>query len=130
VATNERITLMNDTKTETEGAPMLPSVIRVPSSGSKTGCKRYRLEGGTIADSWKAKEDGAWCEVSIWSDGPELSSYGGQVWPMAWPALFEALPSSAQLGSGRVQLTDLGREVFAAADLAAFEYSEAAAVQP
>lgn len=71
---------------------------------------RYRIEGGQIDPEWMPR-DGApwWCEFTIYGDDDQLASYGGTVWPLAWPALFEALPSSPYLGSSRVRLTANGR---------------------
>jgi hypothetical protein len=72
------------------------------------------LTGGTISTAW-GRTDGraAWCHLSVWDlGGPSehIGSYGGSVWPLAWPQWFVGLPSSAQLGSGRIALTDAGRK--------------------
>jgi hypothetical protein len=55
---------------------------------------RYRFEGGTLRDDWaKVLKPGRtpWCEITV-ADGsggnPWVCSYGGEVWPMAWPELF------------------------------------------
>ncbi len=80
---------------------------------------RYRIEGGQISPEWqKLLKPGRSisCEFTLWQDDGQLGSYGGEVWPTAWPELFEALPSSVQLGSGRIQLTAAGREAVRRAD--------------
>jgi hypothetical protein len=94
-----------------------PTIKRL--SDTITGCVRYRLEGGDLHEDWQKSlrpGESIWCEVSIWFDGDHIGSYGGTVWPLAWPAWFEGLPSSAQLGSGRVRLTAAGRAAFDGAD--------------
>lgn len=55
--------------------------------------RRYRIEGGNLTPEWaKMVRPGnvAWCEISVWGDGADRSvgSYGGEVWPTAWPHLF------------------------------------------
>jgi hypothetical protein len=63
---------------------------------------RYRIEGDAgeaLANGFKAREGKvAWCEFTIYRSHnseaqPFLSSFGGEVWPLAWPELFEWLKS-------------------------------------
>ena len=65
----------------------------------------YRLEGGALAPQWAAEvREGevAWCEISVWGDGDErhVGSYGGEVWPTAWPQLF--VPASTHGAALRI----------------------------
>lgn len=60
----------------------------------------------------------AWCEVSVdkSQDGTQsLGSYGGEVWPEAWPALFCRINRGTH--GGWFELTDEGRALFAAAEV-------------
>lgn len=80
----------------------------------------FTLTGGTLAGSWGQAAHGAeaWCKITVWDlGGPSehVGSYGGSVWPPAWPQWFVELPSSVQLGSGRIGLTDAGRVALLAA---------------
>lgn len=82
----------------------------------------YRAEGPVSCPTWRAslREGRApYCYFSIWSgpdrDGDMLSSYGGEVWPTAWPELFQALPASVAEGSGRIRLTPAGRAALGSA---------------
>jgi hypothetical protein len=72
---------------------------------------RYRIEGGEITAEWKAGlerrvrafpnekiDTEPSCEFTIWHSGNQLGSYGGTVWPSAWPDLFESHRGSAQSG--------------------------------
>jgi hypothetical protein len=80
----------------------LPKVTKIPQLLEAIGCIRYRIEGGDIREDWaknlRAGET-PYCEVSVWHRGETLGSYGGSVWPSAWPDLFEAHKGSAQSGS-------------------------------
>jgi hypothetical protein len=99
----------------------LPEVVRLPSSLSD--CARYRLTGGELREDWAeaharylAREQAAGrqpecvpcCEISVWFGRDLLGSYGGTVWPSAWPDLFEAHTGSAQSGPYTV-IKPLGR---------------------
>jgi hypothetical protein len=71
--------------------------------------RRYRIEGGEPVPEWaKMVRAGqvAWCEISVWGDGEgrSVGSYGGEVWPTAWPHLF------AEKGprSSGVRITEAG----------------------
>ena len=85
----------------------------------------YKITGGTLEPSWaeshakylarEDKDEAPWCEFSIWYDGNQIGSYGGTVWPTAWPELFASLPPSAQLGSARVIVLPAGCELLAKA---------------
>lgn len=87
------------------------TVISMDSYGA-----RYRVEGGELAPDWaKTLRDGktAWCEVSIPEGRTCLSSYGGEVWPLAWPTLFRQpiLPAGAvRVSPSTVELTEAGVE--------------------
>lgn len=80
--------------------------------------KTYRIVGEPTSHNWRiaAKFKPAWCEFTIYNDGDQLSSYGGEVWPSAWPELFTALPSSVQGGSGRIKITDACRVLLVTAE--------------
>jgi hypothetical protein len=71
--------------------------------------RRFRVSGGTLSHGWKPRPGReAWCEVTVNPDG-RLGSFGGEVWPTAWPEFFESLPNTAAEGSARVRLTAAGR---------------------
>lgn len=75
---------------------------------------RYRIEGGTLGNGWEARPGkAAWCEFSVWHGGDVLGCYGGEVWPTAWPELFEAIPACAALGSGGIRITEAGLRALA-----------------
>jgi hypothetical protein len=72
---------------------------------------RYHIEGGEITAEWKASlerrvrafpneriDTEPSCEFTIWHSGNQLGSYGGTVWPSAWPELFVSHKGSAQSG--------------------------------
>lgn len=78
------------------------------------GRLRIRLEGGTLAPSWEGSHarngslEPAYCEITIWDDElRRVSSFGGSVWPAAWPQLFTCLKGTAQYGPHTL-VTDLG----------------------
>lgn len=103
----------------------LPVVTRVPHSLDAIGCRRYRIEGGEIAQDWREacerRGKQPWCEVTTWGDHPtQLSSYGGEVWPSAWPKLFEPHRGTAQTGPFTL-LRAAAVELFEAADAACTE---------
>jgi hypothetical protein len=55
--------------------------------------------------------------VRVELEGPQagvVSSFGGSVWPGAWPVLFTVNPKRPY-GDGSTRLTDLGIELFKAA---------------
>jgi hypothetical protein len=73
---------------------------------------RYRIEGTDISPEWaeslerrarafpnEQRPAVPYCEFTIWYQGNQLGSYGGEVWPMAWPLLFESHRGTAQTGS-------------------------------
>lgn len=97
----------------------LPKVVEVHSQLSALGCRRYRISGGDIAPDWaeacSERGEEPQCEVTIWGGGDQLGSYGGTVWPSAWPELFESHRGSAQSGPFTL-LTDLGKRMIAEAD--------------
>lgn len=96
-----------------------PTVTRLPERLS--GCSRYRLEGGDLKADWAAsvEERGtvAWCEITVWDGSDQLGSYGGEVWPGAWPELFECHRGSVQSGPFTIILPAC-RTLLDAADLA------------
>lgn len=98
-----------------------PSVTEVPDPLTAIGCRRYRLQGGDIRQDWRERCDEraevAWCEVTIWEHNSEpgtaLGSYGGTVWPSAWPEIFSVGPRTTH---GQVtSLTDAGKALILAA---------------
>lgn len=110
-----------------------PSVTRVdalvpPGVPSRGMPKRYRLVGGDLSNGWEARAgEDAWCEVSIWPAKPaegiygaveeHIGSYGGEVWPSAWPQLFVVHDHGWPRGPRLLGLiTDEARELFRAAD--------------
>lgn len=103
----------------------LPTVTTVPGK-SHDFVRCYRFAGGDLAPEWadsitrRGEGRTAWCEVSVWigQDGQpdsRVGSYGGSVWPTAWPDLFESVPSSASGGSAGILLTEAGRALIRAA---------------
>lgn len=106
---------------------MEPTVTRIRRI-EQTGCRHYRLEGGTLRQDWQDSlrpGDTAWCEVSIWT-GPKhppfLGSYGGTVWPSAWPALFTFGRNTTH--GQPCTISPRALELFAAADADAEDYPE------
>lgn len=102
------------TTNETTG----PTVTFIDRNGEHAS---YRISGGEVAPEWRRSlrhGEAPWCEFTTWGSGPErhVGSYGGTVWPTAWPDLFVALPSSAAGGSGGVALTDAGAAAIAKAE--------------
>ena len=82
---------------------------------------RYRITGGDLAPEWAAAVAvhgrPAWCEVTIWPDG-RVGSYGGEVWPTAWPELFgstgtQEWPRGPAHTPAGLRLTEAGRAAFA-----------------
>lgn len=79
---------------------------------------RLRVEGGDLAPAWASTlRDGRtpWCEVTVYLDeeGGSVGSFRGEVWPGAWPELFDCRP--AQRDGAPVFLTDLGTSYVRAA---------------
>jgi hypothetical protein len=77
----------------------LPTVTITPEG-------KFRLEGGTTAQGWY-RGNPPWCEMKVSFSTGQVYSYGGEVWPMAWPWLF----SSDDERAGRVYLKTEGREL-------------------
>jgi hypothetical protein len=89
-----------------------PITVTRIDDGAFPAQHRYRIEGGEIAPEWSktlarrvvafqgcaAVDETPWCEFTIWYQGNQLGSYGGAVWPSAWPHLFESHRGSAQSG--------------------------------
>jgi hypothetical protein len=95
-----------------EEVPMMPKIINL---GSICGATRYRLEGGTIAPGWNPRGP-VWCEFTLGADGC-IYSFGGEVWPLAWPSLFESTgtkewPQGTAQSPARTRLTAVGRVAF------------------
>jgi hypothetical protein len=75
----------------------------------------FHIEGGTIDPGWaRGLRPGrkAECDFTIWrasldTDRVQLGSFGGEVWPSAWPHLFESHRGTAQSGPFTT-LTPLG----------------------
>jgi hypothetical protein len=64
---------------------------------------RFRIEVAALEAGWasahaehvaqeraagRAVEETPYCEITIWHQGNTIGSFGGNVWPGAWPALF------------------------------------------
>ena len=80
--------------------------------------QRYRIVGEPTSEAWKKsrREDHEpWCELTIYSDDDRLTSYGGELWPMAWPEWFTPIPGSPSAGSGGIHVTREGMKVLRAA---------------
>lgn len=110
---------MTATDINATSAPIMPSVKELHRHGtSPIGERRFRLVGGDLAPDWvqyrtqrrpePGRHEEAWCEVTVHPDG-FIGSYGGAVWPSAWPELFAPIPPSAAYGSGGFRLTLKGR---------------------
>ena len=73
---------------------------------------RYRVCGGTLASEWAATARPgipAWCEFVVYDGDPRVTSFGGEVWPSAWPELFGSSSGTAQTGP-QTWLTEAGIE--------------------
>lgn len=91
-----------------------PTLQELPSAFP--GCRQYRAEGGTLRQDWAEHlrpGEAAWCEFSTWN-GKTLGSYGGSVWPTAWPEMFEAGRGTAQTGPW-TRFTEAGKAWLASA---------------
>lgn len=73
------------------------------------GMRRFRLTADPEVPDWTVRQgnDPA-CEFSVLPSGLVLS-YGGEVWPGAWPSLFHILPRTTS--GQQTILTDKGREL-------------------
>jgi hypothetical protein len=95
-----------------------PTVTRLSPPGERFA--RYRLEGGDLAPEWaRSLRPGrtAWCEVTVDTETGIVGSFGGEVWPAAWPALFgttgtAAWPRGTAQTPAVPKLTDAGRAAF------------------
>lgn len=94
----------------------MATIIRIEQGSLRS--ERFAIRGDAESQEWidtlRPPEE-AWCEITLW-DGEHVGSYGGSVWPMAWPSLFRVV---GRRGSQRTLLTEAGREAFAAARAAA-----------
>lgn len=87
----------------------------------------YKIHGSPTSDNWKRPGKApleCWCNISI-NGGifggvaitpetfptPWVSSFGGEVWPGAWPELFIAPPRN-NYACGPNTLTPLGLQIF------------------
>jgi len=84
-------------------------------------CKTYRVEGTPTCPEWLASLRGRppYSEFTVYNGNDHLTSYGGEVWPTAWPELFEPIQACAQYGSAGVRITEAGLLKLAYADAAA-----------
>lgn len=93
--------------------------ITVLSSDPDRHEAKLRIVGGTLAGDWTPRPGNeAWCEVSISLTGHDLDrgyvrSFGGEVWPAAWPSLFDVGPRTTH--GQTTHLTDRGVEIAQAA---------------
>lgn len=88
--------------------------MTVISSNPIERTARLRLVGGDLAKMTEVRKGReAWCEVVVWLSGDGetggVRSFGGEVWPMAWPDIF------TQVNMTTVMLTDRGMEIASAA---------------
>ncbi len=72
---------------------------------------RLRIEGGILAEGWAPRPGhAAWCNmvVHLSEDGESggVRSFGGEVWPAAWPHLFAVGPRTKD--GQAINLTDEG----------------------
>jgi len=77
---------------------------------------RYKAVGEPTAADWiKTRRLGRepWCEFTIWHGQDRLSSFGGELWPSAWPELFAV--GSRTIYGQETKLTQLGRDLIARA---------------
>lgn len=89
---------------------MTPDITFLESDGRRA---RYRIVGVPTDTEW-AESLGPgrepWCEVTLY-DGEWVGSFGGEVWPGAWPDLFHHALATAQVPI-RISLTEKGKHVF------------------
>lgn len=81
--------------------------------------KRFRICGEPESNRWKAREgQEPWCEITVseevYASGKKtgqllVTSFGGEVWPSAWPSLFSCHPN-AMTSNGTV-VTEKGRKL-------------------
>jgi hypothetical protein len=81
--------------------------------------KRYRVCGEPENKNWTVREGREpWCEITVteeaYSDGKPtgrllVTSFGGEVWPAAWPSIFSCHPN-AMTANGTV-VTEKGRKL-------------------
>lgn len=105
----------------------LKAIVRENRSG--TGYTTFILRGEPQKDDWRQSwiangRPDPWCQITIWhksySDitaGTHLSSYGGAVWPSAWPKYF-CWPSKTEQhlhNVGHIYLTQAGADLLVAA---------------
>ncbi len=75
-----------------------------------TKSHHYRLFGRPEVAKWGTEP--GYCDCSI-RDGV-VQSYGGQLWPSAWPSIFNVGPRT--IYGQRTELTDAGKALIAEAD--------------
>lgn len=77
----------------------------------------YLIQGAPTNPEWLKNlhvlPGEAWCEVTIARDG-WISSFGGEVWPGAWPEFFTSVPNN-NYACGSHGLTPAGQNVINAA---------------
>lgn len=82
-------------------------------SGERTR-EEFIITGHAESQEWidhLRPPDAAWCSISLW-DEQHIGSFGGSVWPMAWPSLFRVI---GPRGRQTHELTAAGQRAFAAA---------------
>jgi hypothetical protein len=80
--------------------------------GEHLGGFRIRLEGGTLTEEWRGSMRAGrtpWCEITIRPHGSmwTVDTFGGEVWPSAWPHLFDC----NQYVARGTFLTEAGRKL-------------------
>jgi hypothetical protein len=91
------------------------AVVRRLDDGRPIVHEQFEVRGGDVAPEWATTlrpPAAPWCEVTIWNEEPAVSTYGGEVWPGAWPVLFRF---EGPRGRQAILLTDTGIAAFAAA---------------
>ncbi len=107
---------------------MSPDITVLSVFNGSLSWRSLRIEGGTITPEWEATSKCAscgastatrpWCEFTLWlnKDGkidPRLGSFGGSVWPAAWPEIFHVGPPT--IHGQTTSLTERGLEMVRAA---------------
>jgi hypothetical protein len=87
----------------------MATITKIRDDGTR---RTYRIEGEDIAPEWRdGLREAPWCEVTFYGADRRPASYGGSVWPAAWPSLFAVAPPHRQW----VELTEAGAALVAEA---------------
>lgn len=69
----------------------------VSDNGEKKCWTEYKITGIPTNPKWGTKE--GWCRFTIYDQSNQLSTFGGELWPGAWPEIFETLPPTIYSGA-------------------------------